>query len=329
MLDQVPALVGDVPAALAWAAEIGRSAPKPGHGDTDGLWRLLADVAAIDVGVARVLEPHLDALAILQQAGLPLDEVGADEGSTWGVYAAEQPGTTLVARGTPGGWQLDGEKGWCSLAQDLSHALVTARLEDGSRGLFAVDLRAPGVTADRGPWVARGLSWIVSAAVRFDAVPAVPVGDPGWYLQRPGFAWGGMGVAACWYGGAVGIARALVGPDGRREPDQLDLAQLGAADTALHGARTALAWAAARVDDPATVPRDTPILALRTRAVVASAAETVLTRTAHALGPAPLALDEDHARRVADLQLYLRQHHAERDDAALGGALHDRGESPW
>jgi len=35
-------------------------------------------------------------------------------------------------------------------------------------------------------------------------------------------------------------------------------------------------------------------------------------------GPGPLATDEDHARRVADLELYLRQWHAERDQAALG-----------
>ncbi|GAA2039591.1 hypothetical protein GCM10009740_35490 [Terrabacter terrae] len=32
----------------------------------------------------------------------------------------------------------------------------------------------------------------------------------------------------------------------------------------------------------------------------------------------PLALEEDHAGRVADLQLYVRQDHAERDEAALG-----------
>ena len=38
----------------------------------------------------------------------------------------------------------------------------------------------------------------------------------------------------------------------------------------------------------------------------------------HALGPAPLAFDADHAARVADLEIYLRQHHAERDVAALG-----------
>ena len=38
----------------------------------------------------------------------------------------------------------------------------------------------------------------------------------------------------------------------------------------------------------------------------------------HALGPGPLAMDAEHAARVADLTLYVRQHHAERDLAALG-----------
>jgi hypothetical protein len=44
----------------------------------------------------------------------------------------------------------------------------------------------------------------------------------------------------------------------------------------------------------------------------------VIVRVGHCLGPAPLAQDERHARRVADLQLYVRQHHAERDEATLG-----------
>ena len=65
------------------------------------------------------------------------------------------------------------------------------------------------------------------------------------------------------------------------------------------------------------------------RQVVALAAEDVLRRAAHALGPGPLATDEDHARRVADLELYLRQWHAERDQAALGRELGRPGDGPW
>ena len=62
------------------------------------------------------------------------------------------------------------------------------------------------------------------------------------------------------------------------------------------------------------------------RQVVADSAEETLTRLAHALGPAPLTGDEEHARRVADLTVYLRQHHAERDLARQGSMVLDHQE---
>jgi hypothetical protein len=49
--------------------------------------------------------------------------------------------------------------------------------------------------------------------------------------------------------------------------------------------------------------------------------ELTLRHVAHALGPRPLGFDPVHVRRVADLELYVRQHHAERDLAALGARL--------
>lgn len=44
--------------------------PVPGREGTTALWELLASVAALDLTAARTLEPHLDAAAILEQAGL-------------------------------------------------------------------------------------------------------------------------------------------------------------------------------------------------------------------------------------------------------------------
>ena len=349
LVDAVRTFAGAVAPALEWAGVVGRVAPHPGSGRTAQLWELLASTAAADVGVARILEPHLDALAILAAAGdVDLAAVGADSASTWGVYAAEGPGVRVMATQGAGGWTLDGIKPWCSLAQDVSHALVTAWTDEG-RALFAVDLRGSAVSPDAGPWVARGLSQVVSAPVRFDAAPAVPVGPTGWYLSRPGFAWGGIGVAACGWGGAVGVARDVFAACARREPDQIALAHLGAVDTALAGARAVLLEASDVVDaaglpsagsaplpagdlQPARLQHpDLPpaVLARRVRNVVARAVEETLARAAHALGPAPLAHDEAHARRVADLALYVRQHHAERDDAALGRDLVGRGTLPW
>ena len=43
-----------------------------------------------------------------------------------------------------------------------------------------------------------------------------------------------------------------------------------------------------------------------------------ITRTGRALGPGPLCQDGRHAQRVADLSIYIRQSHAERDLAELG-----------
>jgi hypothetical protein len=60
------------------------------------------------------------------------------------------------------------------------------------------------------------------------------------------------------------------------------------------------------------------LIARRVRAVAETAVDEAITRTGRALGPAPLALDADHARRVADLTMYVRQSHAEQDLAALG-----------
>lgn len=319
--DDVPA---DVDTALAavrgWPADL-----RPGRGATDALWSLLATLAAHDLAVARAVEPHLDALAILDQAGVP-----DDAGRTWGVFAAEGPGVRLdaVPGPTGDGWTLRGTKPWCSLADRLDAALVTAHLPDGGRALFAVDLRHPGVTLVDQPWAARGLTEIPSTPVTFDDVPARPVGAPGWYLERPGFWWGGIGVAACWYGGAVGVARTLwaraAGGD-----DRLLAMHLGAVDVALQDARRALAEAARVVDGTLDVGVPGPVVAKRARTTVARACEEVLTRVGHALGPAPLALDAAHAKRVADLQLYVRQHHAERDEASLGASLAHAQEAPW
>jgi len=299
--------------ALATARSLTVSTPLPAAGRTRERFELLARTAADDLTTARVLEAHLDAVAVLAEHGTPPSALPL--GSTWGVFAAEAAGVRLDAVPTAGGgFELTGTKPWCSLAGRLSHALVTAHTAEGRR-LFRVELGAAGVDVLEGTWASRGLVDVPSGPVRFTAVPAEPVGDAGWYLRRPGFAHGGTGVAACWFGGAVGVARALA--TSTREPDQLALWHRGAVDLDLDLARLALEAAADAIDAGEAEGSAGELLAARTRAHVAGAAERVLTAVGHALGPAPLALDAAHAARVADLTVYLRQHHAERDVAAL------------
>ncbi|WP_241521790.1 acyl-CoA dehydrogenase [Arthrobacter pityocampae] len=321
LADRVDAVRGSLPRTLALAGELGTAVPLPGSGRTALTWQFLTTLAAEDLTVARVVEPHLDALAILDQAGMssPAGPAGLP-GGTWGVFAAEGPGVAVMASEEQDGtWTLTGTKPWCSLAEHLDSAIVTAHVRDGKRRAFAVDLRADGVTPEpAGAWVSHGLATVTSCPVRFDAAVAVPVGDADWYLTRDGFAWGGIGVAACWYGGALGVARTLLAASRHRTPDQIALMHLGRVDAALHGTRTALAAAADAVDDGRASGQEGALLAARVRSLAFDGAERVLEAAAHALGPAPLAFDERHAARVADLHLYLRQHHAERDDASLG-----------
>jgi alkylation response protein AidB-like acyl-CoA dehydrogenase len=328
--DDVPP---DLDAAVAVAHDLGPWLPLPAQGDTLTLWEALASLGAVDLTVARVTEPHLDALAILREARRhgQVHEAewsqysqGWREARLWQVYAAE--GTErLVAAEHDRGWVLSGIKPWCSLGDRASHALVTA-WDGEERRLLAVDLGHPGVSLASGPdgagqsttWASRGLADVRSTALAFDTVPAVPIGAPGWYLNRPGFAWGGIGVAAIWYGATVAVARRLGEGSRRRPPDQVALMHLGAIDTALHQTRTALADAAEVADSGEVDPAETVLTTQRVRQSVADTAEEVLRRVGHSLGPAPLTGEEGHARRVADLTVYLRQHHAERDLARQG-----------
>ena len=316
--------------AIRLASSVGRWLPTPGSGRTADRWHALSALAVGDLTAARVAEAHTDALAILAEAAtdraageVPVAAVGATDDSTWGVFAAEGPGVKVTARSDGDRWFLTGIKPWCSLAGSLSHALITAHTPGGARRLFAIDLRTSSVQVAEGSWMARGLVEVPSGPIELTDCPAVPVGPDRWYLTRSGFAWGGIGVAACWFGGAVGLARTLREALTVREPDQIATMHLGAVDVALVNARAMLAAAATAVDGGAAIGADGVLLALRVRSTVARAAEDVIARVGHTLGPAPLAMDERHARRVADLQLYLRQHHAERDESALGRQVLD------
>jgi hypothetical protein len=314
---------GGVREILRWAISIGGDVALPVGGAISMRWDLLATLGAQDLTVARVLEPHLDALAILAEAGQ-----APEPGSSWGVWAAEGPGERLLARGDDSaGWVLDGRKPWCSLAGMVSHGLVTAWVGD-QRRLFAIALDDDGVTVEPGTWTPAGLSAVVTTPVAMRGAPARPVGATGWYFERDGFWWGGIGVAAIWYGGAVGLARRLAAQTTARDPDQLALMHLGEVDASLAAARATLVQAATLIDGWQVTGRQAALLGARVRHVVATTVEEVSRHVAHALGPAPLSQEPEHVARVADLALYVRQHHAERDAADLGRILHESHDDP-
>lgn len=289
--------------------------PLPGGGETAQRWRRLAGLAEVDIVAARLAEAHTDAVAIMAELGA----YDAKPGRLWGVWAAESRDAVLNAHGGGDATTLDGTKVWCSGAGLCTHALVTARLDSGERGLFAVDLGHNGAQPLPSGWRNPGMAESDTRSVQFSNVPAVPVGRPGDYLSRPGFWHGAIGVAACWLGGARAVAAPLYERATEDSADPHILAHLGAVDAALAAGEAMLAYAGAAIDDdPLNRKGMAETIALRTRAVAETAVEASIARTGRALGPAPLCQDGAHAKRVADLTIYVRQSHAERDLERLG-----------
>jgi alkylation response protein AidB-like acyl-CoA dehydrogenase len=303
--------------------------PLPGRGATLERWRILATVAACDLGLVKLFEGHTDALAILADIGGNYVPV---QGQAWGVWAAEPPAARLAARDNASARSenpsvtLHGTKAWCSGAASITHALVTAWNDRDEPVLTAVDLRQPGVHVTREGWMAVGMAASASVDVHFDNASAIQIGAPRAYLERPGFWHGGGGIAACWYGAAAAIG-GFVKQDAARRSDPYKLAHLGAIDTTLSATASLLRDTAAGFDrDPAA---DAMPAAFRARLAAERAAIEVIQRAGRALGAAPLCRNRHFAHLMADLPVFIRQSHAERDEAALAERIVNEERGTW
>jgi len=302
--------------------------PLPGSGGTLERWRILSEVAAQDLSLVKLFEGHTDALAIRRELGA----ADAAPGTRWGTWCAEPPDARVTMQALPpdGSGQapirLHGTKAWCSGARSVTHAVVSCWNTAGEPCLAEVALGQPAVIVTDDGWHAVGMADSASVDVRFDGAGARQIGRAGDYVRRPGFWQGGAGIAACWFGGALGIARQARGFCGTK-PDAHRLAHLGAIDAALSAAAAVLRESAAWID---AHPRDEARqLALRVRLVVEEAAHALIAHACRATGAAPLCRDARFARAVADLPVFMRQSHAERDLAALGETVLDAETTPW
>jgi alkylation response protein AidB-like acyl-CoA dehydrogenase len=311
-------------AVAAFVADGLADLPQPGDGNTADRFECLATIGELDLTFARLIEAHTDALAILAEFGEV--SVGRSHGEVWAVWAAEPPSPRVsAALDHTGRWLLSGRKPWCSGARTASAALITATSADGPR-LFAVDLQQTGVKPVGDLWAAAALAGTDTQSVDFSEVVAIPLGGPEEYVIRPGFWYGAVGVAAVWYGGACAVADQLQATARRRDLGDLGAAHLGRITASLTGAVAVLRDSARMIDSGAAAKAPYgEIHARAARAVVEDCATMVIDEVGRALGPAPLAMNGAHARRVADLQLYLRQSHADRDLAELGRRIVEAG----
>jgi hypothetical protein len=296
--------------------------PLPGAGDTVRRWAALADWGGRDMSLARLAEGHVDALAILAEAGR-----APAPGALYGVWASRSGGVTVRLEQRGGAAVVAGTMRFCSGARLLDRALVTVDRPSGGspdRLLLDVDVSGPRVHPVPESWCTAAMAAADTLDVVFDGVPVErgdEVGEPGWYVARPGFALGGAGVAAVWWGGAAGVLDRVLGHIGPT-PDPHKLAHVGELHAGLAASDALLRRSASAVDaDPAA---DHLLAVATVRAAVERVVREVVDRAPRMVGPAPLSRDAGLARALADLTLYVRQHHAERDHAALGEQVLDR-----
>jgi alkylation response protein AidB-like acyl-CoA dehydrogenase len=288
----------------------------PGSGSTWRRFESFARLASLDLSLARLCEGHADALAILAEA----DMKPVDADASYGVWASRGSRATTTASRTSNGWQLSGRKEFCSGNQLVSRALVTAETTSGYL-LFDVSVVDQVVSTDESSWPTVGMADSNSQTVEFGG-PAIGddqvVGGADFYTRRPGFWFGAAGVAACWYGGALGLVNELVESLGS-EPGELVAADLGYAVGLTESMRLVLTSVAQAIDeDPSDATGEAQLRALVARQMVHDGATQVLARVAAAGGARPLCHNEAQSRRAADLYIYLAQHHGGADAAALG-----------
>lgn len=299
--------------------------PLPGQGSTTTRFELLTQWASYDVVLGRLLEAHADAIAILYELGAEFDLLPTEgAGRRWAVWAAG-PADGLEATREQGDWRLTGTKRWCSGATLVTDALVDAESPGGQR-LFAVDLSQAGITAARSDWLGPGMRRADTRRMEFRGAQARAIGRPGEYLSRPGFWAGAIGVAACWHGGTAAVADTLRASVEETSQDPHAYVHLGSVFAALLENRSLLREAGRSIDERPTDRHVALAYAVRSR-IVRNASE-VAGRVGRALGPGPLAFDSDHVRAVHDLEVYIRQDHAERDLERLGREL-VLGNVPW
>lgn len=295
--------------------------PLPASGSSAERLACLAGIARRDLQVARMAEVHTDAIAILCEARrTPRSD------ALYGVWAAEDPSSRLELVEASrfdtdvGSRVLRGTKAFCTGSSLLDRALVTVRGPSGVL-LVDVDLRQPRVAFDASTWRTPAFRDTVTAVATFDDVAVNDtdiVGPPGWYLDRVGFWHGACGPAACWAGGALGLVDHAIAVASAKSPAPHLDAQVGAL--------AALGWSLAAFLDVAgheidQCPGETSEAMQRARMLrhrVERTVTEVIDLHGRAVGPRSLIQDTSVLRRVEELQLYVRQHHGERDLEAIG-----------
>jgi len=295
---------------------------------------LLRAVARADMGVARILDGHLNAVERLRVQAPPdlRDEelaaiaAGARSAGVWG--ADPIPGEGEPAR--VAGRELWGTKTFCSGAGGLHRALVLARTDDAETPPVAawVDLTATEtVDIDRTWFRGAGMRSSASHRVTFSGTPVLAIlGPPGALLVQPWFARDAVRTAATWVGAAdAAVEDALDHLAARPRAGELETLAAGRLRTWQDTMSLWLRAAADALDAGGGDARRAGEVAARARTAIADAARAILDEAERATGSRPAAIGATLDRAARDLRLFLLQHRLEPILARTGAAeLEDR-----
>jgi alkylation response protein AidB-like acyl-CoA dehydrogenase len=279
-------------------------------GPFPGLVATLERLGGVDLCLARLVEGHADAVRIHDQAGSRPRE------GVYGVWASRSAGTGVRAVREDGGWRLRGECRFASGIDIIDRALLPGWVDDRTHLLF--DVAATEVAADRSTWHTPAMDASRSFTVSVDlwASDADVVGPPGFYLDRRGFPVGGLGVAAVWAGGGRSVLEQVVGGLRRFSPTAHQLRRLGVMEQAVRLARTAVDATARTLPDLSGDRLATETAWART--AVVAACDRVVDEATRIVGPGGLSGGPRLSRTLADLTIYVRQHHVDLALEALG-----------
>ncbi len=300
-----------------WASNAALQLPRLGHGQSSDRLASLASIARKDLPLARMIEAHVDALAILAEANR-----SPVPGATYGVWAANSPDNHLhLSRNSAGTLMLSGTKPFCTGGDGIDRALVTAR-SASTVALIDLSTAQPGLSFDASRWTSSAFAATRTADAFFAAVEVSDeqvVAEDNWYLDRPGFWNGACAPAACWAGGALGLIDAALASPGSASPHRHAAAGhlLSAGwqiEALLHFAGRSIDLAP---DDKYRAYRNAACL----RAAIADLVDSVVLEAAKLVGPRGLAFDSAFSDRTQELMLYVRQHHGAKDLADLGSAV--------
>lgn len=323
----VKPLSGDYRAvAKKMLSHINSDVPPSGAGQSSERLDFLIEVGRRDLSLARLIEGHMDATQILREAQRPINEY-----SLYAIWAAGGPTDTLqIVQNGVDRWssKLMGCKPFCSGSDIVDRALIylypNEQLVEVAIGS---EDAAKFCRFDSTGWQSPAFYETHTWSVIFDGLAlekADFIGGPRWYFDRPGFCCGAFAPAACWTGGAMALVDSM---RHRTLKDGHSKAHLGAMVAMLCNMRSMLNWAAGQVDaDPFNCSGQLFPAALVVRHQIERGCTEIIDRFGRTLGPRPYAFENDNARRIAELQLYIRQCHAERDLEELGVCLAARPE---